>query len=1303
MISDINQNYIFILIIILFCIYSFYTWYNLKKLPSSSYTFKQKLSFYIKDDFNIFIFFCFILLLSYFMYNIKSTTTFDNKDYGTYSILFQTDCLSSTGNCSEYGLQHIYQECIPNPITGYGCLDDDNKQTFKTKITTSPCLSQCRSKSLKLTEDNTIKYISYSDGSDIPFSNIKCLDDTFTSYIKKSYQCILNDDQGTSNCDYMCGSDITIKLPIDDISIYPKEYINGSEQSVCYDSQGVDVLAQNNKNLPLTCYTKDVNPVTLIRDVVVDFSKFRSPNRCYDSNNQVLNGTKISLLTDEVINLYLPIPSILSQSQNIPNCYSYGTFIQDIDTLKNTDSTSLNVTFRECNNNISDKSFINNCLISSSTKDYHNIFSPGYISSPLYCVPSLNNTLNIPLDSNTKIKNGTVNIIKDIDRTLFDYTIFSLNNPSFINITTDIDYLNSKNIYFPTSNLDIYNLYSNFTLKYFLSTQIVDKPTTFTLYSSTIDINLNLFFRLPGLNLPPIRAINIFDIGFYLPFYFIDISKRFITSNNLPVFTSFNNTNTKTSIFFTSIFFKNINQFINDTYNCDISNNGLIDGMYPFTDASSLTSLNGFSLVFRKYTYDRNYDYNKCNEISGVKNFDFTDFNIGKQFHIYDYVNKKFLFFEYILIDKSKLDSSSIYYQINSPSYYISIKQIFSPKGNIEIPIYDSTNKYLFPGYSYFKIEENPLIINETVKNYYYLDDSLKEQSLSKDDPIITQQETSLYNSYFIQKSSNIFTTIKDNVKNLPILFSDDGDNKLKCAQECVYFDTFDDKYLADTYYFPYILNRFNTFKINNKFLTLKHSPCNTIDNDYVSPSLRDVYGDCSGESNKDFYTQQTIILDIKDDDGNFFGQEKCDQKNVYSNDVSFTNFQLSNALFLIIVPNGEDYSIAPSDIGATQEFSSKLKDKYNSFYENLKTDTFKKGPNTFNLPLLYFTKDGDEDPVINANITLRDQKMGLRCKIYAFFGNGYYGKLCFVDNEYFSTTNNNINDNNVNETAVSIRSANTFFAANMSIDPPIIYNNTDVVTDKFNFNIQGCRVFFTQSKFEQDEVILNKILSNSDIPVLNKNQDNISDEFILIANKKQPNINNTFSFNIRDDVNKTNGDFVNTVKMNAYAENISFLYEGLNGRSDISVLNQFFFINRYVVPMNQEGLETKSLTGNPAYGGIEGFPYQDGNTNTIEQQFGNEFDILGLTYGELEVVQGDTNTLRKRPYTVRLCTQDLDGTYYGLDNVTIDKALDIDYFNDQVKSKKFNFSRENRKYKYGEEDDDGNIKCSKYFHYDEI
>ena len=53
------------------------------------------------------------------------------KGFGYYTADESLGCVNDTLKCSKPGTETIVQYCIPNPVTGRGCIDLDGKESYK--------------------------------------------------------------------------------------------------------------------------------------------------------------------------------------------------------------------------------------------------------------------------------------------------------------------------------------------------------------------------------------------------------------------------------------------------------------------------------------------------------------------------------------------------------------------------------------------------------------------------------------------------------------------------------------------------------------------------------------------------------------------------------------------------------------------------------------------------------------------------------------------------------------------------------------------------------------------------------------------------------------------------------------------------------------------------------------------------------------------------------------------------------------------------------------------------------------------
>ena len=133
----------------------------------------------------------------------------EQKDagYGTYATGVTSACFTASGLCTDVGNQTITQECIPNPTTGLGCLDDEGNQTFAPKVTNQNCKIPCKSFTLvnyneafpnEQTLDSVCSYPS-------PYDLELCIpNSTIVPRKATKYTCYPNDTTGVNDCNFTC-------------------------------------------------------------------------------------------------------------------------------------------------------------------------------------------------------------------------------------------------------------------------------------------------------------------------------------------------------------------------------------------------------------------------------------------------------------------------------------------------------------------------------------------------------------------------------------------------------------------------------------------------------------------------------------------------------------------------------------------------------------------------------------------------------------------------------------------------------------------------------------------------------------------------------------------------------------------------------------------------------------------------------------------------------------------------------------------------------------------------------------------
>lgn len=278
------------------------------------------------------------------------------KGFGYYTADESLGCVNDTLKCSKPGTETIVQYCIPNPVTGRGCIDLDGKESYNMVIKTKPCNIHCNSQKW-ISEDNVqvqnisngtlietapdivgsgcnkiidpkfgIDYTNYFLGDYDKTSNKydlkSCIPEDFTGYYQKIYTCVNNDDKGDNNCRYSCGTETGLltlsglfsqKLSSNLLKYFPSEIDGqGNERYVCLDINGVDqieILNYKNKvpsdfTYPNICYK---------HSTVYNYNGELWPNSG-SSNNFTLNNSAYQPDSD-----YITLPNSLNNLLGIDN------------------------------------------------------------------------------------------------------------------------------------------------------------------------------------------------------------------------------------------------------------------------------------------------------------------------------------------------------------------------------------------------------------------------------------------------------------------------------------------------------------------------------------------------------------------------------------------------------------------------------------------------------------------------------------------------------------------------------------------------------------------------------------------------------------------------------------------------------------------------------------------------------------------------------------------------------------------------------------------------------------------------
>ena len=138
----------------------------------------------------------------------KTNDELQSMGYGTYSTVYQTPCLTSTGKCSTSGQQYITQYCVPHSTTGKGCINSDGEQTFAPQTFSQNCLPNCRK---YVFTDSTHNFNSLQTTCAYPApynsASVNCIPSNIHPYFYDVLTCMNNDNVGDNACSYTCGQD----------------------------------------------------------------------------------------------------------------------------------------------------------------------------------------------------------------------------------------------------------------------------------------------------------------------------------------------------------------------------------------------------------------------------------------------------------------------------------------------------------------------------------------------------------------------------------------------------------------------------------------------------------------------------------------------------------------------------------------------------------------------------------------------------------------------------------------------------------------------------------------------------------------------------------------------------------------------------------------------------------------------------------------------------------------------------------------------------------------------------------------
>lgn len=133
----------------------------------------------------------------------KDAGTTDSKGFGVYRGVYVSPCATSTGKCTEPGIQWLTEYCQAHPETGRGCLDENGEQTFAARSSSQTCYPLCRSFVLNETT-NPNSVCNYDYPYNLPAYN--CVTANARTAFYRTFECDKNDTTGDNACTYRCSS-----------------------------------------------------------------------------------------------------------------------------------------------------------------------------------------------------------------------------------------------------------------------------------------------------------------------------------------------------------------------------------------------------------------------------------------------------------------------------------------------------------------------------------------------------------------------------------------------------------------------------------------------------------------------------------------------------------------------------------------------------------------------------------------------------------------------------------------------------------------------------------------------------------------------------------------------------------------------------------------------------------------------------------------------------------------------------------------------------------------------------------------
>ena len=133
------------------------------------------------------------------VYGFRGSYDHNAANYGTWSDFTTGVCSNNNQACTVAGTSEKFRTCTPNPTTGYGCLDSNNKQTFKPEVISSSCTPTCFSAEWSTTTQSPCTNYTDATGTTLGASQT-CRLGSEVTLTKTTRTCIAKDATGSNAC-----------------------------------------------------------------------------------------------------------------------------------------------------------------------------------------------------------------------------------------------------------------------------------------------------------------------------------------------------------------------------------------------------------------------------------------------------------------------------------------------------------------------------------------------------------------------------------------------------------------------------------------------------------------------------------------------------------------------------------------------------------------------------------------------------------------------------------------------------------------------------------------------------------------------------------------------------------------------------------------------------------------------------------------------------------------------------------------------------------------------------------------------